>query len=75
VRDQLEAILARQGVRRVGAPGEPFDPERHDAIAVRDTTEAPDRAVAEVARSGFAHGDRMLRPAQVTVARAPSGDG
>jgi len=74
VLDQLEAILARQGVRRVGAPGEAFDPERHDAIGVRDTTEAPDRAVSEVARSGFALGDRVLRPAQVIVARAPAGD-
>ena len=74
VLDQLEAILARQGIRRVGAPGESFDPERHDAIGVRDTTEAPDRAVAEVARSGFALGDRVLRPSQVVVARAPSGD-
>jgi molecular chaperone GrpE len=74
VRDQLEAILARQGVRRVGSPGEPFDPERHDAIGVRETTAAPDRAVVDVARSGFALGDRVLRPAQVIVARAPAGD-
>jgi molecular chaperone GrpE len=74
VLDQLEAILARQGVSRVGAPGEAFDPDRHDAIGVRDTTEAPDRAVTEVARSGFALGDRVLRPAQVIVARAPAGD-
>lgn len=74
VLDQLEAILARQGVRRVGAPGEPFDPERHEAIGVRQTTETPDHTVAEVARSGFADGDRVLRPAQVVVARAPAGD-
>ncbi len=75
VMEQLEAILDRQGVSRLGAVGEPFDPERHEAIGVRETTETPDRTVAEVARSGFARGDHVLRPAQVIVARAPAGDG
>jgi molecular chaperone GrpE len=74
VMEQLEAILDRQGVSRLGAVGEPFDPERHEAIGVRETTQTPDRTVAEVARSGFARGDHVLRPAQVIVARAPTGD-
>ncbi len=33
VLEQMEAILARQGVRRIGAAGERFDPERHEAVA------------------------------------------
>jgi molecular chaperone GrpE len=75
VLDQMESILARQGVQRIGAPGERFDPERHEAIGVRETDEAPDRTILEVARSGFALGDRVLRPAQAIVSRAPAGDG
>jgi molecular chaperone GrpE len=71
VLDQMESILARAGVRRIGAPGEPFDPTRHEAIEVRETDEAPDRTVVDVLRSGYARGDRILRPAQVVVARAP----
>ncbi len=70
--EQLEASLARHGVTRLGAAGEPFDPERHEVVAVRDTDELPDRTVVEVARSGFALGDRVLRPAQVVVARGPA---
>ena len=69
VLDQMEAILARQGVTRIGAAGEPFDPERHEAVGVVESDEVPDRAIVEVARSGFALGDRVLRPAQVIVAR------
>src|SRR4051794_34594606 len=34
---QAESILARQGVRRIGQPGEPFDPSRHEAVEVRET--------------------------------------
>ena len=45
VLDQMEAILARHGVERVGAVGDPFDPERHDAVGVRVTDETPDRTV------------------------------
>lgn len=69
VLDQMEAILGRHGVTRIGAVGEPFDPERHDAVGVVATDEVPDRTVVDVARSGFALGDRVLRPAQVIVAR------
>jgi molecular chaperone GrpE len=73
VLQQMETLLERHGLRRVGAVGEPFDPARHDAIGVRETDELPDRAVAEVTRSGWALGDRVLRPAQVLVARHPAG--
>ena len=72
VLEQMDAILARNGVTRTGERGEPFDPERHDAIGVQESTEVPDRSVLDVARSGFAMGDRLLRPAQVIVSRAPA---
>jgi molecular chaperone GrpE len=75
VLEQMEAILARHGVRRFGAPGERFDPELHEAIAVRANDDVPDRAILEVARSGFALGDRVLRPAQVIVAQGAPDDG
>jgi molecular chaperone GrpE len=73
--EQMETILARQGVQRIGAPGEPFDPERHEAVDVQTTDEVPDRSVVSVVRSGYALGDRVLRPAQVVVARRPEGGG
>jgi molecular chaperone GrpE len=70
VLDQMESILARQGVQRIGQAGERFDPERHDAVDVRASGDVPDRTVLEVVRSGWALGDRVLRPAQVVVSRA-----
>jgi molecular chaperone GrpE len=71
VLDQMEAILARHGVQRIGATGERFDPERHEAVAAQPSEDVPDGTVLEVVRSGFAIGERVLRPAQVVVARAP----
>jgi molecular chaperone GrpE len=69
VLEQMEAILARHGVERVGEVGEPFDPERHEAIGVQPSHEVPDGTVLEIARSGFRAGDRVLRPAEVVVSR------
>jgi molecular chaperone GrpE len=75
VLEQMESILARHGVQRIGEAGERFDPERHEAVGVRVTDEVPDHTVLEVARSGFAAGDRVLRPAQVIVSRRPPPEG
>jgi len=73
--DQIEALLARRGVQRIGEAGEPFDPERHDAVEVRVTTDAPENTVVDVIRAGYAVDGRVLRPAQVAVARRPQTSG
>ncbi len=69
VLQQMESILERQGIRRMGEAGDRFDPERHEAVGIRTTDEVPDQTVVEVARSGWASGERVLRPAQVIVSR------
>jgi molecular chaperone GrpE len=69
VLDQMDGILERHGVERVGAVGDPFDPERHEAVEVRVSDDIPDRTVVDVVRSGFAIGGRVLRPALVVVSR------
>jgi molecular chaperone GrpE len=72
VLDQMDAILARQGVERIGRIGEPFDPEVHEAVAVVSDDRVAPGTVAEIARFGYSIGDRVLRPAQVVVARSPA---
>ncbi|HEY2142611.1 MAG TPA: nucleotide exchange factor GrpE [Solirubrobacteraceae bacterium] len=71
VLDQMDAVLARQGARRIGAPGQEFDPERHEAVATQTSEGVADGTVLAVERSGFMLGDRVIRPAQVVVVRAP----
>jgi molecular chaperone GrpE len=71
VLEQMDSVLARQGAKRIGEAGDPFDPERHEAIAVQASERVPDRTVVAVERSGYALGERVIRPAQVVVARTP----
>jgi molecular chaperone GrpE len=68
---QMDAVLARERVSRIGAAGDRFDPERHEAVGVEVSADVPDRTIVAVERSGFALGDRVIRPAGVVVARAP----
>ena len=70
VEKQLEDILAQQGLERIEAEGQPFDPNVHEAVGVVEGSGLPDNTVAEVLQSGFALKGRLLRPAMVKVARA-----
>jgi molecular chaperone GrpE len=74
VRDQIESTLARQGVERTGQIGEAFDPERHEAVDVRRSSDRPDRTIVEVVRPGYVRDGRVLRPALVAVAQRPRDD-
>jgi molecular chaperone GrpE len=71
VLEQMDAVLRRHGASRMAATGTPFDPSRHEAIAVQPSRDVPDGSVLGAERSGYEVGDRVIRPAQVVVARAP----
>ncbi len=72
VRRQLADFLAAQGVEEVPATGD-FDPNRHEAVSQEESTEVAEGAILRVARRGYLLRDRLLRPASVVVAKAPSG--
>jgi len=71
---QLVSVLERNwGLKRFspqsGPQGERFDPEKHEAIAVEDTTAAGEPVVLENYQKGYYLHDRILRPAKVKVSR------
>lgn len=69
---RLTTQLNQLGVRQIGAPGEPFNPHWHEAIATEERADMPEGTILQVTRPGYALRDRIIRPAQVVVARAPS---
>ena len=64
---QLSDLLHRHGIEAIGARGLPFDPHRHEAVAVGHDPGQPDHVVLEVVQRGYSRGDRMFRPAKVIV--------
>jgi len=67
-RKLFEDTLGKFGVKGFSARGEPFDPNRHEAMQAVESDEAPGTVVAEHVR-GFMLHDRLMRPAMVVVAR------
>lgn len=59
--------LAKHGVQMIAAAGEPFDPERHEAIGVVPANTLPPDTVAQVEENGYTFQDKLLRPARVLV--------
>ena len=53
---------------------EVFDPARHEAVAYEERPGFAEGQVASVMGAGYVMGDRVLRPAQVTVARGGQSD-
>lgn len=70
---QFQEILVRLGLSEVESEGKPFDPHVHEAVTRVETDEHPDGVVVEVFQKGYLFGERLLRPAMVSVAQAPDG--
>lgn len=64
-------VLENHGLKPIDAKGKTFDPYEHEVVAVVETTDHPDQTIVEEVRKGWRLGDRLLRPAQVRVARCP----
>jgi molecular chaperone GrpE len=67
---QLQALLARRGVTLIEAVGKDFDPRFHQAITHEESPGHRDGEVIEEVQRGYMHGERLLRPAMVKVAKA-----
>jgi molecular chaperone GrpE len=68
-RRELEKALAKHGVRPLDPKGAKFDPNFHQAMYETPDADAPAGTVVQVMQTGYAIGDRVLRPALVAVAR------
>jgi molecular chaperone GrpE len=61
-------FLKSHGVTPLDSTGQPFDPQRHEAVAQIKSNAHPPNTVIDEFHRGYLIGDRMLRPARVSVA-------
>ncbi len=71
-RKLFEDTLSKHGVKAFSAKGQPFDPNRHEAMTAAETTEMPPNFVHSEVLRGFTLNDRLVRPALVVVSRTPT---
>ncbi|WP_438446199.1 nucleotide exchange factor GrpE [Gorillibacterium sp. sgz5001074] len=64
---QLDQTLEQEGLKRMDAAGQPFNPDYHQAIMQVESDEYEDGTVVEEVQRGYMFKDRVLRPAMVKV--------
>jgi molecular chaperone GrpE len=71
IQRELLRVLEKFGVAPFASVGQPFDPERHEAIARVPAEGQPEGTVMNETARGYTLNGRVLRPAMVTVATPP----
>lgn len=64
---KLRSAGEKFGLKTVGAKGDKFDPELHNALVQTPSAEVTETLIADVIEQGYMIGDRLLRPAMVAV--------
>lgn len=67
---QLLNVFDKFSIKVVDPKGEKFDPHQHQAICAVDSELAPN-TVVQVMQKGYKLHDRVIRPALVSVSKAP----
>jgi molecular chaperone GrpE len=71
VKEQLLRVMAARNALPLGTKaGDPFDPERHEAVMVENVPGLAKDEVGMVLREGYKLGTTVLRPASVQVKKA-----
>ena len=66
--NQFKESLKKLGVETMDAVGQPFDPEKHNAVMHIEDESYGENTVVEVFQKGYTLGDKVLRFAMVKVA-------
>jgi len=66
---EMERLLEKNGITRISAIGEKFDPHRHQAMFEVPDEKAAAGTVVQVVQEGYQIGDRVLRAALVGIAK------
>ncbi|GIV80627.1 MAG: hypothetical protein KatS3mg050_5021 [Litorilinea sp.] len=72
VRERFLALLRAEDIEPIPALHQPFDPHWHVAVEMEERTDVPPNTVVRELRRGYRQGDRVLRFAEVAVARPPT---
>jgi molecular chaperone GrpE len=63
---QLKSALEREGVKRIEALGEEFDPKLHEALA-HIPSNYDEGKIAAIIQPGYTMNDKLIRPVRVAV--------
>lgn len=65
---KLNEVLVKEGVEIIDPVGQPYEALEAQAVATVDNPNVPDETVEQVYQKGYRMGNKIIRPAMVTVA-------
>ncbi|EGZ24298.1 hypothetical protein PHYSODRAFT_311338 [Phytophthora sojae] len=68
---QLQKVFREFKINQVGAIGDKFDPNVHDALFEYEDTTKEAGSIGQLMKTGYLLNERVIRPAQVGVVKAP----
>ncbi|MFA6356860.1 MAG: nucleotide exchange factor GrpE [Candidatus Omnitrophota bacterium] len=74
VKRDFTEILKDSGLKVIDPVGQPFDPEKHEAVEHAEDVVHPENTVLEVMRKGYELNGKVLRPAAVKVSNKQEKD-
>jgi len=72
IKRKLEMVLESEGVKPIETAAKSFDPLYHEAVTYEEAEGCEDGQIVGEVQRGYMLGERVLRPALVRVARAPT---
>lgn len=67
----LSKVMGDHGLKTIDPLGEPFDPEKHEAMTMMVSDQHDENTIIDVIEKGYQLNDRLIRPAKVVVSRKP----
>ena len=68
---ELDSVFGRNGMQKIESVGQPLDPNKHQAMMEVPSADAQPGTILVEMQAGYMIKDRLLRPAMVSVAKAP----
>lgn len=71
----FQDMFSKFNIKAIDPLGEPFDPQRHQAMSTQENGDVEPNTVIAVMQKGYSLHDRVIRPAMVVVSKAPASAG
>lgn len=68
----LQKVLAKFGIKELNPVNETFNPSFHEAMTMQENPEVAPNTILMVLQKGYQLHERIIRPARVIIAKAPS---
>jgi len=66
---QMEDVMQKNGIKKIEAKGQKFDPQMHEAIMQQEAAGVESQTILEEVQNGYFLHSKLLRPAMVIIAK------